>query len=113
MFAKIFFSLLLAAGPASAQCLSLDKPVTLSGYAVETTLPGPPSFEDVGSGDKRLRVTFLYSPSGYCVDGITDHVRLIQTTCEGGKPGKLYDIPGKLYKSHTGYHWSPVVLECK
>ena len=95
-------------------CYPMDTPVKLTGYLFDVVLPGPPEYTSIDDGDRGGTALFLYVQDGICVSGMKGVVHAIQLVCQKlkKKEGIPVTLSGELFKSHTGYHWSPVLLSC-
>jgi hypothetical protein len=108
-------------GAAAAQeCLQWG-PAELSGFVIEGVYPGPPEFESTAQGDQSLTATLLHLSAPICVAGKSDlaegpveATELIQLACDttGLARGERVTLRGELYPRHTGYHVTPVLLDC-
>lgn len=116
---------LFASAPVYAtgdDCLGWDKPVTLEGFIIEGTFPGPPEYESVASGDAELQATLLYLSEPVCLPADPDMdveaiaaTELIQLACPDAMistRGETITLQGKLFAAHTGYHVTPALLSC-
>ncbi|WP_321449292.1 DUF4431 domain-containing protein [uncultured Cohaesibacter sp.] len=114
MRAFIFFSLL--ATPSFAECLPVNEPISLSGYPAKITMPGPPEYLSVAKGDRSLNVqVLLTNGTTVCTEYGEVSLNAIQTTCDlqNLPAGSPIDLTGELFIAHTGYHWTPVLLDCQ
>lgn len=115
MFMRALFVALLCSTPASAGCLAVDEFAEVTGFPLDFTVPGPPEFESVHSGDKSLQFTGLFIREGLCVGKEATLLHLLQINCstEGASEGNQITMAGKLFEAHTGYHWTSYVLDCQ
>lgn len=115
MFMRALFVALLCSSPASAGCLAVDELVEITGYPLDFTVPGPPEFESVHSGDRSLQFTGLFIREGLCIENHANSLHLLQINCstEGANEGTPLTMAGKLFESHSGYHWTSYVLDCQ
>lgn len=106
--------------PADAQCVALGEPTTITGFHATLTLPGPPEYTNVATGDDPERAEIiLLSHQPVCVtdsDGAALAVEVIQLSCEripAAPPGTPISVSGSLFAAHTGHHHTAVLLQCE
>jgi TPR repeat protein len=99
----------------------------LRGTVVEKVFPGPPNFESIEGGDKPMRRLILQLDSTVDVPAdnkddmneAEEDVQEVQLNFSDKYPekkglnGKMVEVTGGIYHSHTGYHCTAVLMDVK